>query len=175
MSAVGAPTPVDESVVTAQLGRAPRGRWWVEARCGFGYPQVVSTAPELGEEPFPTLFWLTCPWLAGDVSAAESAGGVSAWAARLAADPELAERMRAADAVYRARRAEAALPHPDPCAGVGIAGQRDPAATKCLHAHVAAALAGIDDPVGTQLLDELSRECPDGRCAGLTCLREEGS
>ncbi len=176
MSVAGEPTPVDEVVVEAQLGREPRGRWWVEVRCGFGFPQVLGTPPALGDGgPFPTLYWLTCPWLAGDVSAAESAGGVSSWAARLAAEPELAERMRAADAVYRDRRAEAALPHPDPCAGVGIAGQRDPAATKCLHAHVAAALAGIADPVGRGLLDALGRECPDGRCAGLTCLREGDS
>jgi len=71
--------------------------------------------------------------------------------------------MRAADAEYRQRRA-ACAGGDDPCAAVGIAGQRDPLATKCLHAHVAAAAAGIDDPVGAALLDEGPRECPDDRC-----------
>jgi len=174
--AASQPTPADEAVVEAQLGRRPRGRWWVEARCGYGFPQVVGTPPDLGDAgPFPTLYWLSCPWLLGVVSQAESAGGASQWAARFATDPALATRMRAADAAYRARRAKAASPRPDPCADVGIAGQADPLATKCLHAHVAAALAGIDDPVGGGLLADAGRECPDGRCAALTCLREEGA
>jgi hypothetical protein len=77
--------------------------------------------------------------------------------------------MRAADAEYRARRAELA-DGTDPVPGVGIAGQRDPLATKCLHAHVASALAGIDDPVGLQVLDEVGRECPDDACFALTAV-----
>jgi hypothetical protein len=38
---------------------------------------------------------------------------------------------------------------------------------------VAAALAGIDDPVGVEILNTLGSACPDGCCADLTCLREE--
>lgn len=171
-----APTPADEAVVAAQLGRVPRGDWWVEARCGFGYPQVVATSPVLDDDtPFPTLYWLTCPWLTDAVSSIESEGGVAYWAARLASDRALSERLLRADEQYRARRAALLPAHQDPCAHVGIAGQRDPAATKCLHAHVAAALAGIDDPVGGELLAALGRECADERCASLTCLREEDS
>ena len=61
--------------------------------------------PRLGDgSPFPTLWWLTCPWLAEAVSRAESAGGVAGWARRLAAEPALARRMLAADAVYRGAR-----------------------------------------------------------------------
>jgi hypothetical protein len=72
--------------------------------------------------------------------------------------------MRAADTAYReARAAESA--GGDACAGVGIAGQRDPLATKCLHAHVAAALSGIDDPVGRGVLEAIAPECCDGRCS----------
>jgi uncharacterized protein len=175
-SGPNAPTPTDEAVVTAQLGRAPRGDWWVEARCGFGYPQVVATPPILDDDtPFPTLYWLSCPWLMAVVSTIESEGGVAYWAARLAADRELFDRLLRADEQYRARRAALVPAGPDPFGQVGIAGQRDPAATKCLHAHVATALAGIDDPVGAELLAALGHECPDGRCASLTCLREEDS
>lgn len=171
-----APTPTDAAVVTAQIGRVPRGDWWVEVRCGFGYPQVVATLPVLDDDtPFPTLYWLSCPWLMAVVSAIESEGGVSYWAARLVADRGLSERLLRADEQYRARRAALVTAGSDPCAQVGIAGQRDPAATKCLHAHVATALARIDDPVGGELLAALGRECPDGQCASLTCLREEDS
>ena len=162
------PTARDAAVVAAQIGRRPRGRWWVEVRCGFGYPQVVGTPPRLGDgTPFPTLYWLSCPWLTEQVNEAESGGAVARWAERLAAEPALAERLLDADAAYRRRRASLLLVGDDPCGDVGIAGQRDPAATKCLHAHVAAALAGIDDPVGAELVESLGHECPDGRCADL--------
>ncbi|MFU8890168.1 MAG: DUF501 domain-containing protein [Anaerosomatales bacterium] len=168
------PSPTERAVVTAQLHREPRGDWWVEVRCSFGYPQVITTAPLVAAEtPFPTLHWLTCPWLAERTASAESAGEVARWAARLADNPELSGRMLAADARYRRRRAAVSPDGTDPCSDVGIAGQRDPLATKCLHAHVATALAGIDDPVGAEIVGMLGRECPDGRCGALTCLREE--
>lgn len=36
----------------------------VAARCSFGYPQVLVCRPhKKGGTPFPTLFWLTCPFL----------------------------------------------------------------------------------------------------------------
>lgn len=118
-----------------------------------------------GGEPFPTLWWLTCPFLAEAVAGLESAGGTDEWAARLEADPVVAARMRAADEEYRVRRAAAG--GGDPCEKVGVAGQRDPLKVKCLHAHVAAALAGVADPVGEAVLEELGRECgePPRECA----------
>lgn len=158
--------------VAAQLGREPRGSWWVEARCEHDFPQVITTPPLVDGAPFPTVYWLTCPWLAEEAGAAESRGAAAVWARRLAHDAELAARMLRADDEYRSRRA-ALGPADDPCETVGIAGQRDPLATKCVHAHVAAALAGIDDPVGHDLLATLGPACTDRRCAALTCVREE--
>lgn len=161
------PSAGDAAIVAWQLGRGPRGVWRVAARCPFDAPQVILTAPLLESgEPFPTLYYLTCPWLVDAVSDLESAGGTARFAALLAEDPALAARMRAADAAYRARRALAAGGI-DPTPGVGIAGQRDPLATKCLHAHVAAALAGLDDPVGLRVLGEVGNACPDDTCAHL--------
>lgn len=158
-------TSRDSGVVAWQLGRSPRGTWRVGARCGYGFPAVIVTPSRLASgEPFPTLYWLTCPHLLEAVSRLESEGAVEEWAERLAADAAFADRMLAADAAYRSARA-AESGGDDACASVGIAGQRDPLGTKCLHAHVAAALAGIDDPVGAAVLDSLSRECADGRCA----------
>ncbi|HET6498971.1 MAG TPA: DUF501 domain-containing protein [Coriobacteriia bacterium] len=155
------------AVVTAQLGRAPRGKWWVETTCRFGFPQVIGTPPALRDgTPFPTLFWLTCPWLVASVGAAESGGATGVWASRLAADASISRRLRDSDERYRARRAREGG-GADPCAPVGIAGQRDPAATKCLHAHVAAALAGIDDPIGVETLGGSGPDCAEGRCASL--------
>ncbi|MDY0087151.1 MAG: DUF501 domain-containing protein [Coriobacteriia bacterium] len=138
----------------------------METRCLWRFPQVLATPPVLDDGTlFPTLYWLSCPWLVEGVSARESDGDVAAWASRLADTPELASRMRTADEHYRDRRANIARGLVDPCGGVGIAGQRDPLATKCLHAHTAAALAGIEDPVGCELLLELGTACSDERCA----------
>lgn len=156
------------AVVAGQLGRVPRGSWRVGARCSFGYPVVIVTAPvTVGGEPFPTLYYLTCPYLVERISALESAGEVEAWRERLAGDAHLASRLLAADATYRIARATEG-DGVDPTPDVGIAGQRDALATKCLRAHVATFLGGISDPVGEGVLAGIARECADRRCEGLT-------
>jgi len=45
-------------------------------RCMFGYPRVVVCSPFAGLTPFPTSFWLTCPWLYRFAGTIESRGGV---------------------------------------------------------------------------------------------------
>lgn len=142
------------------------GTWSIAARCAYDRPTVILTAPRLADgSPFPTLYWLTCPWLKREVDRLESAGATAAWAARLKADSPLAGALLSADAEYRRRRTEAAGGQ-DPTPGKGIAGQADPAATKCLHAHVANALAGIDDPIGTEVLGSLDdTACRNDECA----------
>lgn len=150
--------------MTWQIGRPPREPWRVAGRCAFGYPQVIASPSRLADgTPFPTTFWLTCPFLLREVGVSESEGGAAVWAARLERDAGLAERMLAADAAYReARTAESG--GADACAGTGVAGQQRPFGVKCLHAHVAAWLAGIDDPIGEAEMAEVDRECPDARC-----------
>lgn len=155
----------DELAVTRQLGREPRRPWRVAVRCRHGFPAVIATPSTLVTgEPFPTLYYLTCPFVRAAVDALESAGQTTVWAARLTSEPALADEMREADRAYRAARAEESG-GVDACADVGIAGQRDPLGTKCLHAHVAAALAGINDPVGMGVLATTGRECDDVICA----------
>jgi len=118
-------------------------------------------------EPFPTAFWLTCPHQSEALAALESSGAAAAWTKRVAADPGLAAAVRSADAAYRAARA-AEGGGGDACTAVGVAGQADPLVVKCLHARLAARLAGIGDPVGAGVLEELEAgpgtECGDDRC-----------
>lgn len=164
------PDSRDARVVERQLGRPPRGSWRVAARCPSGQPLVIAVSPRLGDgSPFPTALWLTCPRLAALVSDRESAGAAARWSAQLRSEPLLAKRALAADAEYRAMRASLAAGE-DPCVTVGVAGQADPLAVKCLHARVAAALCGIEDPVGIGVLCELENggvasDCDDPRCA----------
>jgi hypothetical protein len=108
-------------------------------------------APSVDGAPFPTTFWLTCPRMVAAASVLESAGEQREWTARAMDEPEFAARLLDADAAYREARAREGAGI-DPCASVGIAGQADPMAVKCLHARVAAAIAGTGDPVGEGLL-----------------------
>ena len=90
-------SPADLAAVAAQLGRPPRGVRSVAHRCRCGLPDVVETEPRLPDgSPFPTLYYLTCPRAAGAVGRLEAEGVMRAMQDRLAADPELAERYRAA-------------------------------------------------------------------------------
>jgi exopolyphosphatase/guanosine-5'-triphosphate,3'-diphosphate pyrophosphatase len=157
----------DERVVEAQLGRAPRAPWRIAARCSFGYPQVIASPSVLEDgDRFPTTFWLTCPFLAERSSALESAGAGEEWTERVAASEPLAVMLDEADAEYRRSRAVESG-GADVCADVGIAGSQDPHVVKCVHAHVAAALAGIGTPVGRAVLESEGAACEHEDCAGL--------
>lgn len=163
--------PDDRTVVASQLGRPPRGRWRVASRCPGGSPVVIAVAPLLEDgSPFPTTFWLTCPRLVAAVHDLESAGDSARFAQRAAREADLAAALLEADTAYRvARRVEGG--GTDPCETVGVAGQTDPLAVKCLHARLAAHLAGVTDPIGAAVAGTLSGilagACTDGRCHAL--------
>lgn len=128
----------DRAAVAAQLGRPPRGTRSVAHRCPCGLPDVVETTPRLADgTPFPTLYYLTCPRAVAACSQLESAGLMREMNARLAADPDLAARYQAAHEDYLARRQ--ALGHVPEIAGVSAGGM--PQRVKCLHVHLAHALA----------------------------------
>lgn len=168
---------VDLLVVAAQLSRRPHDMSRVVARCPFGFPAAVEDLPYGADgRPFPTLYYLTCPTLVTSVSALESDGGVRTWARR-AADAGLARSLVKAGAQSRRRRRELArrygLPMMDGGAslrsGVGGVTPRGPGAAgaiKCLHAHVAHALACPSYELGAAMLAELAEPwCHDRRCA----------
>ena len=163
----------DAAVVAGQLGRAPHAMSAVAVRCPFGLPAVVEDLPydEAGR-PFPTLFYCTCPTLVAAVSSLESAGGVARWTARLAAEPELARSAANAARDAAARRAELVHSHKlamlDDGASLasGVGGVSDVRAVKCLHAHVAHALARPGYALGDAVLAEVvDAWCGDRRCA----------
>ncbi len=163
------PITLEARLVESQIGRMPRAPWRVVSRCRHGYPTVIASPSRLEDgTPFPTWAWLTCPFLSEQVATLESGGAVARWATRVASEPELAVALRAADAQMRLLRS-AESGGDDACASVGLAGQRDPLLVKCLHAHVALALAGVDDPVGAEVLALTGDSCPDARCEERSC------
>jgi hypothetical protein len=130
----------DLDAVREQLGREPTVPFSVAARCTGGHPLVIRNRPvDARGEPFPTLYWLTCPAAVKAVSRLESEG----WIARLNDDPALASAVESAHRAYAAAREEM---REGAGAWGGVGGAR--AGVKCLHAHYAYHVAGGDDAVG---------------------------
>ena len=107
-------------------------------------------------EPFPTTYWLTCPHLVAAVSRQEAAGGVERWSRAAAGDVGLGASLDRANAEQRRVRPELDL---------GIGGSRPGAASlKCLHAHVAFALARPGYELGERIVAELEPLWPSVCC-----------
>ncbi len=162
----------DEDVVALQLGRQPRAFRGVAARCPWGLPAVTEQHPyDDAGEPFPTTYYLTCPHLVAAVARIEAAGGVERWTQAVADDPALQTALAAATAEQAAIRTALAAGRTGVDDGAslrtGIGGSRHPAQLKCLHAHVAFALAQPGYAIGEGVLAELGRTWPDRCCTRL--------
>jgi hypothetical protein len=156
-------TPDDLAAVARQLGRPPRAARAVAHRCPCGLPDVVESAPRLPDgTPFPTLFYLTCRRAVAAVGALESTGLMRQMGQRLAADPELAARYRAAHERYLRRRE--ALGEVPEIAGISAGGMPD--RVKCLHVHLAQTLAEGPgaNPFGDETRDQIGPWWTDGPC-----------
>ena len=153
-------TEDDRRAVAAQLEREPRGVVGVAWRCPCGDPGVIVTLPRLpGGSPFPTTYYLTCPVVASRIGTVEASGEMAAMTARLAADPDLVARYRAAHESYLADRARfGARAGLEPVTEIdGISAGGMPTRVKCLHALAAHSLAvgpGVN-PFGDEVVEML--------------------
>jgi hypothetical protein len=162
----------DRAAVARQLGREPRTLRRVVVRCPWGLPAVTEQEPYTADgEPFPTTYYLTCRQLVAAVSRLEAAGGVERWVAAVAADRELLDDLARATAEQVRIRHELANGSTGTDGGasldLGIGGSRNPTALKCLHAHVAFALARPGHRVGEAVLAEIPSPWPEVRCCSL--------
>ena len=160
-SPAGGLAPRDVQAVALQLSRTPRAMTSVAHRCPCRLPDVVETKPRLDDgSPFPTLYYLTCPRLASAIGTLEASGLMREMTERLATDPDLAARYRAAADDYVARRdAHEVL------SGVPAQGGM-PTRVKCLHVLVAHSLAvgpGVN-PFGDEALALLPDWAARGPC-----------
>ena len=149
-SSAGSPTSSDRALVAALLGREPFTDYSISVRCPHGRPVVLRNAPrDLRGRPFPTREWLLDPGLDDAVSRLEAAGGVKL----------LEDDAAMADHLAEAHRRHAALHD-----GYRVAGSGDPRHVKCLHAHLAFALAEGGSPVGDWIMRRAGIRWPDGCC-----------
>jgi len=147
----------DRTIVERQLGRPPRAFRRVAVRCPFGRPAVTEQAPfDESGEPFPTSYWITCRHLAAAIARLEAEGGVERWSRRAEEDETLKASLELGHDEQRRLRPE--LPG-------GIGGQTRPRGLKCLHAHIAFALARPGYELGERILAEVETPWPDGCCS----------
>ena len=147
----------DRNVIAAQIGRPPRGALGVPVRCSYGHPQVIQVRPIIEGAPFPTLFWLTCPHLVKRVDRLEADGWIGRLERRLAEDEALRADMEEAHDRYVEKRSALLSKDNRQMLGTrgqaasllerGIGGIADRSRLKCLHLHVAHALAD-ENPIG---------------------------
>lgn len=105
--------------------------------------------------PFPTTYYVTCPHLVTAISRVEAEGGVERWTRAAKENPELAASLEHANEQQRRLRPE--LPG-------GIGGTTRSGSLKCLHAHVAFALARPGYELGERMLSELVPLWPTAGC-----------
>ena len=147
------PSDADSEWVSLCLGRRPQSRWCVAARDGDGRPSVIENDPFLDDgTPMPTRFWLVDRSLSRRVGTLEAAGGVD----RAEVELGLAEIGRIHDAAAAERDQRIGPDHVGPRPSGGVGGTRR--GVKCLHAHLAAHLAGVDDAVGRWVARELAEQ-----------------
>ena len=149
----------DRATVAVQLGRAPRGDVDVVARCPFGLPLVIRTAPTLPDgSPFPTLYYLVCPVAVRDIGRLEAAGVMRELEARLDEDADLRlAYARAHERYIEQRDALSTLDEPASAGGM-------PSRVKCLHALYAHERADAN-PIGGIVRQQIEPlDCP-GPCA----------
>ena len=164
-------TDADRSVVARQLGREPRTLRRVAVRCPFGAPAVTEQSPYGADgEPFPTTYYLTCRHLVAAVSRLEASGGVERWSEAARGEPTLAASLAAADEEQRCIRRELAGEETGADGGAtldfGIGGSRPGGGSlKCLHAHVAFALARPGYELGERILAEVDPRWPERCCS----------
>jgi hypothetical protein len=138
----------------------------VAARCPYGAPAVARQRAYLDDgTPFPTTYYLTCPHAVARVSALEDDGGVGRWEALVRADAALRRSYRAGGERQRALRAPAqVMADGGASLTLGIGGVSREGAMKCLHAHVAFALAEPGYELGERIAGEGAPLFPEGGC-----------
>lgn len=169
-------------MIKQQIGREPRGVLEVRTHCRWGYPQVIVNRPvsALGSdlEVFPTVYWLTCPYLCREIAALESRGLIAQFEERLAEDQGFAAAVAENHESYAQERL--ALIHRDVqrrlkeeypdryqvLARSGVGGIRSQHGVKCLHCHAADYLARGHNVIGAETLELLQKPwvCPDAEC-----------
>ncbi|MCF7935494.1 MAG: DUF501 domain-containing protein [Synergistales bacterium] len=143
----------------------------VARRCRWGAPQVVVVAPVYRDTPFPTTFWLTCPYLCRRCGELETEGGIAQLERAVAADAAAWRRYHRCHALVRlallekGRRAFLQRRDRSRYRGIrrrgvgGIDYRLGGIAVKCLHLQVASWLGMGRHPAAFRLRSQVGGLC----------------
>ncbi len=163
----------DLKIIEKQLGRGVSNVLNIEKRCIYGYPQVIKSFPLKDGKPFPTLYWLTCPYLVEEVSKLEAQQKITEIEKIIQNNPELKRKMIRVHKEEIEKRMKLleekinSLPENmiKKLKETGIGGIEDFSRIKCLHLHYASYLVGENNPVGEIVDRYIAKKCcDDSRC-----------
>lgn len=155
-------------IIKYQLGREPENIGGIAVFCPFEKPAVLLTLPYSREYGvFPTIYWLSCPYLVKEVSRLEDKGLIRKYTVMLEKDCSMKERLMAAHQDYGVVRMKLLSDVSkrylvdkksilEVLSDSGIGGIRDRKGIKCLHTHLADYLVKEKNPVGEQVWKELA-------------------
>ena len=158
----------DLKLISAQLERFPKNVLEVSQRCSYGFPVVIKSKPILEGKPFPTIYWLSCPFLRYKISQLETEGYIPKYEKLLASSPRLLSLQVRAH--LRAQKEAIELAGEkgwirERLSSGGMGGISNFSHIECLHLHVAYHLGGIENPVGKMVLEEIGKkECENALC-----------
>ncbi|MGB4752306.1 MAG: DUF501 domain-containing protein [Fervidobacterium sp.] len=149
----------DLNIVRKQLGRNVVNVMRVEKWCSFGFPVVILSYPVRNNSPFPTIHYLTCPHLVKEISRLEEKGLISDFESAISKDENLRTEVEQAHRDVIKKRLSILESYDEKwrplLSEVGSGGIKDFANVKCLHLHVADYLAGIDNPIGKDVIESI--------------------
>lgn len=150
-----------DSIVEFQLDRPPRGNWWPRVFCPYGFPMAIETEPFLEDgTPFPTLFWLTCPYLKEEISRIESSPVKTNIIKEVRQDRVASAEELESESLYSEYLKRQGLKRE-----LYVGGSRSPLTFKCIHALIAWYLVSHRGVAARLVLAELeSTYCEDKRC-----------
>ncbi|MDI9412448.1 MAG: DUF501 domain-containing protein [Bacillota bacterium] len=169
-------------MIKEQLGREPRGVLGVSSFCKHGHVQVIVNRPLSASgtelEIFPTLYWLTCPYLRKEIALLEGEGLIAEFEELIKEDSQFAEALKKNHEDYAKRRlslipseVQGRLKEEYPeryqvLAESGVGGIRSPEGVKCLHTHVADYLVHGENVIGAKVIEKLNQSlaCVEGQC-----------
>lgn len=166
----------DLKVVEKQLKRSINNKTEIGKRCKYGYPQTIKNYPIMNKKPFPTMYWLTCPYLNEQISKIESINMIDKIQEEIYSDEYLSQKIYDSHQKEINERLEIIGEEinelPDPMKKTliekGIGGISDFKYVKCLHLHYASYLSGNENPIGEKV-DKLlkSQNCENCICCNL--------
>jgi len=168
----------DSAVIPKQLKikeKKLENLYGVKKRCSSGFPSIIESFPLKEGKPFPTLYYLTCPYLRREISKLEEKGLISEFSSVMK-KPEYSLCEKAYREI-RKERLERNLVSEDfserfsESFEKGIGGiEEGNRSLKCLHLHYATFEAGLNDPAGRMVSDCLSKNSISSECFEMECI-----